>query len=320
MKRHTGMIVLTLLVMVLLLLGTVMFQVAFTDYALILTFGRVTDVYDGTTADGAGLKFKWPWPVQKLVRYDARQMVFEDPTSEVPTRDKQNILLTLYCVWRIGDPQKFHATVQTVDTGQLRVRDLLRSAKKDVVGKYNLEDFINTDPSRAKIDLINQQVLESVSRQAWGDYGVSVSDVGVKTFTLPEGVSNAVINAMREERQREVSKYLSAGEAQAKAIEARAHAASNQIIEFANRKAAEIRTEGDRQAARYYSQFAKNERFSMFLRSLESLRKELSQRTVILLDASQLPTIEFFQTGPSLDQSGPPASTRQKPNEPKSDK
>jgi regulator of protease activity HflC (stomatin/prohibitin superfamily) len=80
----------------------------------------------------------------------------------------------------------------------------------------------------------------------------------------------------------------------------RAKAAGNQILEFANRKAAEIRTEGDRAAAGYYREFAKDERFSMFLRSLESLKKELESKSVILLDGSLLPAVGFFQQGPSL--------------------
>ena len=38
----------------------------------------------------------------------------------------------------------------------------------------------------------------------------------------------------------------------------------------------------------------------MFLRSLESLRKELQSKAVILLDGSQIPAVRWFRDGPSL--------------------
>jgi len=298
MKRHVGMLALALLVVAALLASTVAFTADFTEYALIKTFGKTTRQIDGPTE--AGLAFKWPWPVQKLVRYEARTVVFEDTSTELQTRDKQNLLLTLYCAWRIADPARFNASIQTAKAAQERIRDLLRSAKSDVVGRHNLEDFINTDPQKMLLPAIEEEILQPVKRVAWQDHGAEVLRVGIKSLGLPESVTQTVIEAMKAERQRDVRRYESAGEAQATAIRERAKAASNQILEFANRKAAEIRTEGDRAAATYYKEFAKDERFSMFLRSLESLRKELESKSVILLDGSQLPAVGFFQEGPSL--------------------
>ena len=298
MKRHVGMLVLALLVVAVLLASTVAFKVDSTEYVLVKTFGKTTRLIDGVKE--AGLAFKWPWPVQKLVHYDARKSVFEDTSTELQTRDKQNLLLTLYCAWRVADPAKFNASIQTAKAAQERIRDLLRSAKSDVVGRHNLEDFINTDPQKMLMASIEEEILTTVQRVAFQDNGVKVVSVGIKSLGLPESVTQAVIEAMKAERQRDVRRYESSGEAQATAIRERAKAAGNQILEFANRKAAEIRTEGDRAAAGYYREFAKDERFSMFLRSLESLKKELESKSVILLDGSLLPAVGFFQQGPSL--------------------
>jgi membrane protease subunit HflC len=311
MKTHYGMFLLALLVVALLLVSTVAYQVDFTDYALIKTFGQTTAQIDGNQQ--AGLKFKWPWPVQRLVRYDARTVVFEDTASEVATRDKQNLLVTMYCAWRIADPALFNQTITTVASAQDRLRDLVRSAKKDVVGRHNMEDLINTDPAKMQIPQIEEQILQAVRQQAMDNYGVEVVRVGIKSLGLPKEVTAVVIEAMKEERQRDVRKFEAAGEAQATAIRERAKAASGQILAFANRKAAEIRSEGDRAAATYYKEFARNERFSMFLRSLESLKTELESKAVILLDGSELPAVEFFRTGPSMKrfQSTPPTVSGQ---------
>jgi len=312
MKRHLGIVVLAFLVVLVLLIYTVAYKVDFTEYALIKTFGRTTRVVDGRTE--AGLKFKWFWPIQRLVRYDARTLLFEDTASEVPTRDKQNMLVTMYCAWRIGEPKKFHSSIETIKDGQERIRDLLRSAKKDVVGRHNMEDFVNTDPEKMQIRLIEQEVLEPVRRRAIADYGVTIVRVGIKSLGLPQSVTETVIEAMKEERQRDVRRFESAGEAQATAIRERAKAASGQIVAFAQRKAQEIRTAGDRAAAEYYKDFAENEEFSMFLRSLESLRTELKSRAVIILDGTQVPAAQYFRTGPTLapfEKMAHPAATEQ---------
>ncbi len=298
MRNHYRMFLLALAVVALLLVSTVAYQVDFTEFALIKTFGRTTAQIDGK--DQAGLKFKWPWPIQRLVRYDARTTVFEDTANEVATSDKQNLLVTMYCAWRIADPALFNRTITTVSAAQDRLRDLMRSAKKDVVGRHNMEDLINTDPSKMQIPQIEEEVLQAVREQAMGNYGVDIVRVGIKSLALPKEVTAVVIEAMKEERQRDVRKFEAAGEAQATAIRERAKAASGQILAFANRKAAEIRSEGDRAAATYYKEFARNEPFGMFLRALESLKTELEAKTVILLDGSELPAVEFFRTGPSL--------------------
>jgi len=312
MRRHISMVVLAAIVVVVLLMGTVMYKVSFTEDALVLTFGaaRERDIVRGS--EDAGLHFKWPWPIQKVVRYDGRTFVFEDTSSELPTRDKQNMLVTTYCAWRIDDPRKFYVAIEKVNAAQERLRDLLRSAKKDVIGRYNMEAFVNTDPARILLPQIEGEILAAVRRPAEQDYGVQVVRVGIKSLGLPENVTSAVIDAMKEERQRDVRKYESAGEAQATAIRERARTASRQILEFAQRKAAAIRSEGVRRAAETYQDYRENESFSMFLRYLESLEKELSARSVIILDASQIPALRWFKEGPSLPEVVPGPAEPQK--------
>jgi len=300
MRKHIGMIVLGILVAAGLLSWTAACRVdELTDIVLVQTFGRVTDVRRGSEKGQAGLMLKWPFPIQKIVRYDSRARVFEDTHTEVATGDKQNMLVTVYCAWRIQDPEKFYRTIEQVDAAQERVRNLVRSCKKDVVGKHNMEDFVNTDPAKMKIPQIETEIFDLVRKQAQDDYGVEVVMVGLKTLALPEQVTTAVIDAMKEERQREVRNFESAGEAQATAITERAKTSRDQILKFADRKAAEIRAEGDLAAARYYKEFESDPELAMFLRSLESLRKELKGRSVILLDGSVLPAVTWLNKQPT---------------------
>lgn len=301
-KGTLATIVLVVLAVVVLLTWMVTFQVEFTEHVLVQTFGKTTAVLDGET--DAGLHLKWPF-VQKLVRYDARTFVFEDAMNELSTNDKQNITLTTFCAWRIAEPVKFQTAIGTVEAGQEGIRTKLRSAKSAVIGNHKMEDLVNTRPERMRIAEIEREVLTRIAGEARDHYGVEVELVGVKSLGLPESVSNKVIEAMKKERQKEVDRYQSAGQAEALAIRERARTAREQILAFADRKAGEIETEGVRAGAKWYKEFEKNWQFGAYLRSLESLKKELSTRSVMLLDGSEIPAAKFFREGPSLPTTAP---------------
>jgi len=306
MKKHIGLLLLALLVVSVLLASTVVFTVdQLKDIALVKTFGKVTAVYRGDT--DAGLQFKWPWPVQSLVRYDSRTFVLEDPYGELTTRDQHNILLTVYCTWRIADPIKFNKALKTIKAAEWAIRGRLGSRKNDVISKHRLEDLVNTDPKKMKISQIEDEILRPLQTELARDYGVDVSSVGLKLMGLPKDVSKYVIDAQKKDQEKKVEKFKAAGEAEATAIRARADRASKQILAFTAAKALKIRAEGDSAAAKYYKKFRKNERLAMFLRSLESLKTELASKTVILLDGSQIPAVKFFREGPSLDKIEPPS-------------
>jgi membrane protease subunit HflC len=300
------MLVLAVSVAAVLLLMTVAYAVdELQDIVLVKTFGRIAAVYQGK--EDAGLRFKWPWPIQRLVVYDRRTSVFEDTSSEVPTRDKQNMLVTMYCAWRIGDGEKFHRRIEDRQAAQERLRDLLRNYKKDVVGRYDMADFVNANPEEMKIATIEKEIFDRVQAEARENYGIEVVRVGLKSLALPEQVTTAVIDSMKEERQDKVRRLKSEGEAIATAIVERAKAARAKIRKFAERKAEEIRSEGYFAAAKYYELYGDDYKLSMFLRALESFKIWLKERSVILMDPSMFPMLQWMRTGsPSLsDLHGP---------------
>ncbi|MCD6304625.1 MAG: protease modulator HflC, partial [Planctomycetes bacterium] len=296
-RGATATAVLVAIAVLLLVAWMVLFKVEFTEFALVRTFGQTTRVLNGRR--DAGLHVKWPF-IQQVVRYDARMHVFEDTMNELPTSDKQNVTLTTYCAWRIADPNKFQTTIGTVQAAENGLRTKVRSAKSAVIGRRKMAELVNTDPNEMHIEPIEQEMLDIVRPEARKDYGIDVVTIGIKSLGLPESVSNRVIEAMKEERQKEVKRYESAGKAEALAITERAREAREQILAFANRKAGEIRAQGDRAAAEWYKQFQQNWQLAAFLRSLESLKKELTGRAIFLLDGSAIPAVKYFRSGPSL--------------------
>lgn len=308
MRKHMGMILLAALVLAAALTYTVTYTVASTDVTLVTTFGRVEldQVFDGSQPGQAGLKFKWPWPIQHLVRYDGRVFEFEDPLGQLSTNDQQAITVNMFCQWRIVDQVTFNRTIKTIDDAREDIRSKLRSIKGYVVAQHRLADFVNTDPQQMKLEAIEQEVTRQLRKQVVRPYGVEIVMVGIRSLGLKDSTAKVVIEAMMEEQRTKASDYEAAGRSTAQTIRSRALSASNQILDFARRKADDIRTQGEHAAAERYRRYDDDPEFAMFLRSLESLRKELASQTVILLDGSKIPAVKFFQEGPSLP-SGPPA-------------
>jgi len=310
MKSKTSLIILAVAVLVILAASTVGFTTSSTELVLVQTFGKTSRILDGANGD-AGLHFKWIFPVETLVRYDNRIDMFEDIHKELQTSDKQKVQITMYCAWRVNKPEKFLKEIKTIDAARGRIRKRLQAKQGDIIPKHAMRELVNTDPKQMKLAEIEGEVLTKL-REVQNELGVEIIAVGIKALGLAQDTSKAVIDAMKAERQEEIKKLESMGQATADTIISRAENASKQIVAFAGRKADEIRTAGHRQAAKYYSQYKDQPRFGMFLRYLDTLKSGLGQNATIWLDGTKIPGVKFLWKGPSLPE-GPIVPTQKKP-------
>lgn len=300
MKRHFGIIILALLVLVILLVYTVSFVVDETsDIVIVMRFGKVNRVIDGR--EDPGLHFKWPYPVESMMRYDSRDQLLMSEYTQMSTAEKYTVLVSAFCTWRIENPEKFNSSCQTVDNAKAKLKSIITTIMSGCIGEISMDELVNTDPKAMHIEQICSRIREACNKQSMNEYGVSITDLGINRLGLPTGVSQSVITAMSEERSKEISKYQAEGQAIAEAIVSRASAAKEKILAFAERKAGDIRTQGETKAAESYAKFNADPEFSMFLRSVESLRASLKDRSVFLLDAQTLPVLEWLQTKPTLE-------------------
>ncbi len=300
MKRHVGLIVLALLVLIGLLVYTVSYVVdETTDFAVVTTFGKVAYVVDGKK--DPGLHFKWPWPIQRLTKYDYRQHVLVAPFRQIQIDGKYNITATVFCTWKIDDPEVFYRRKKTLEGADEVLRSQLNSKLTGVFGSVRMGELVNTDPKKMRLTEIEAEIKKQLVTTLRDEYGIEVINVGIQSLGLPESVSSAVITAMTEERGKEISRYQAAGKATADAIVGRATAARDKILAFARRKAGDIETQGEAKAAEAYAEFREAPEFSMFLRSVESMRVSLKDRTVFLLDPTTMPILRFLRVPPTLD-------------------
>jgi len=296
-----------------LLVYMVAFQVRFNEVAVVTTFGKASEgSIKNTDGKGAGLYLKWPWPIQDVRRYDARVRILEDRLEQQETLDKQVVILSTYVSWKIGNPLDFYRSMRNEQNAERYLLDRLRTARAEV-GNYSFDDLTNVDPAALKLAEVEEAVLRRMRTDISSQqYGVEVDNVGIKRIILPQDVAEKVFERMSLTRQRLAQSARSEGEAVARSIRARARSAQQRILAFADRRAQDIRSEGDQAAARYYATFARNEDFAIFIRKLESLETTLANNTTFLLDTRIVP-FDVLEEGAAAPGAAPPAPAAGRP-------
>lgn len=282
-----------LLVIFLLLLFT--FQVRQTDVAVVTRFGKVN-----RAITDPGFNFRLPWPIEKVYKFENRIQSFERKFEQTTTRDGRPLLITVFIGWRIAKPQLF---LERFDRGdyvkaEQTLENLVRDTKNGVLGQHPFSDLISTDPEKLKFDQIESEMLASIKARAENEYGIEVKLLGIKQLGLPEGVTAAVFNRMRAERQVLVSRYKSEGEAEGRKIKAEADSKAQALLAGAAARETEILGQAVAEAAKHLEVFEQNPELASFLFSMRALKASLAERTTLILD-QQTPPFDMLQKRPA---------------------
>lgn len=257
------------------------FTVHETETGIVTRFGKPR----GSLA-GPGLHFKLPWPIERVLRLDRRLLVFDNEPTEMLTRDKRNVLVDSFIVWRIEDPLRFAQTVRNRIEAEARLVDLVASSLGAAVGREPLEALINVDPAAVRLRQVAETTAQAVQATALPSFGIGVVDLRINGFNLPPQNRASVIERMRAERSRIATAYRSEGEEEALKIEAEAAKEEERLLAEAEAKAKAIRGAGEAEALALLAEaYAQDPAFYRFLRDLESYEKILDENTTIFLDS-----------------------------------
>ena len=272
---------------ILLIFGSIsfLFQVRESEVAFLTTFGKADEA-----VIKPGLRFKLPWPIQKVHRFDARVHNFEGKFEEAMTLDQRNVLVLVYVGWRITEPQKFNRSFPGgVDDAKRNLESLVRSAKNAAVGTHNFSDFINTDPAKLKFDEIEKEILLQVAGTAKEKFGLDVKSLGIKRLGFPESVTQKVFERMKEERQRLVKQFEGEGDRDATKIRSSAERERSEKLADAEAAATRSRGEAEKEAAKAYKTLEQNKELAVFLQKLASMEAIAKERTTLILDQNSSP-------------------------------
>jgi membrane protease subunit HflC len=263
MKRNLLTIVIGAVLIVIFALLLFVFQVRQSEVAVVTTFGKpVRNIAE------PGAYFKWPWPIQKVYKFDQRVQNFEDKFSENLTADNNNLLTSVYVGWKISDAAAFFPKFAggSVPAAQRMLESMLRSAKSAVIGKHPLSEFVNANPQDLKFDAIEGEIKSAVQAGLQTNQcGIEIEFLGIKKLGLPESVAQAVFTRMTSERQVLISKLQYAGEAEAQKIKSAADRQAAETIANADAAATRIRGEGEAEAAKTLPVFQQNPDLANFL-------------------------------------------------------
>ncbi len=250
-----------------------------TEFVLITQFGR--PLY---TIQDAGLHLKLPF--QSATYFDRRLRIYNPRPSEFLTRDKKNLVIEPYVAWRIDDPQRFVESVGDPIAAEMRLHDIVWSGLAAALGNHDLESLIAPDPKQVQAAAMLDTLADATGRAALRQYGIRIVDVRIKRLNLPEANKQAVFARMRAERERIARQYRAEGEEQALAIRAGAERQREELLSAAYKDAEKIKGEGDAESTRTYSDaYSRNPRFYKLLRTLESYKKILDDKTTAILSS-----------------------------------
>jgi len=291
--------------------ATALFMVDETELALVERLGIITAVYDAPpdAPSDRGLHLKWPWPIATVRRFDRRQLLLDPPAREMFTRDRKNVTVSGFLVWKIAEPEssrvpiderpvvKFYRRLGDRPTAEARLDARLRAALSAEIGRVDLNDLLHVDSPEAGPD--NTRPLTAVATQTLrlladpraeesfvSGLGVDLVDLRLRRLNLPEGNRIAVYERMRTERMRIAERYRSAGAAERLRIESQAQRHSTELLARAEADAERIRGEGEAEAlATLNAAHALDPQLYEFQRTLAAYAQILNRQSTLVLSA-----------------------------------
>jgi membrane protease subunit HflC len=280
-----------------------------TEFVVVARFGRIVSVFD--RPDQRGLQFKWPWPVESVRRFDRRLQLLSPPGREAFTRDRKNVTVEAYVLWRIADGQaesettshpvvRFFRSLGNVDIAEARLSSRLQSILTEQIGRNELAELLAAADSEAgppeasgpleriSADIRKELIQRADEKDSLKDrQGIEIVDVRIRRLNLPAGNMRAVFERMRSERQKIAEKYRSAGLAENRMIRSQADRQAGELLAKANAEAERIRGEGDADAIRILNEaHARDPEFASTLQTLEAYKQILNDKTTLILSAS----------------------------------
>lgn len=273
-----------ILVVVILLLSSVLYQVRETETVIVKRFGEVV-----RTVDEPGLHVKLPYPIEIKIPYDSRRRLLEGVEEQTATASSETIKVKSYAIWAIDKPEKFLTSVKDEENAERTLNSLIRDAQNSVIGKHYFSEFVNTDPSKIQFEQIEKEIADAVKDKASEKYGIKIVAVGIQQLDVHQDTTSAVFERMRAERNGRKDLIIKEGDSEATRIRGDAESKRKELLAVAEAQAQLIRGAGDAEAAKYYEMLKEDPELAMFLRNLAALKKILAEKTTIVLGVETEP-------------------------------
>lgn len=225
-----------------------------------------------------GLHFKVPL-IESVRKIDARIQTLDEAPDRFVTSEKKDLIVDSYAKWRIVDFSTYYLrTSGSLENARALLKQKVNNGLRTEFGSRTIKEIV----SGTRDELMDKALQSAKSSRE--DLGIEVIDVRVKAINLPTEVSNSIYDRMRAERTAVAKEHRSEGQEQAEIIRATIDAKVTVMLADAQKKAFEIRGEGDALAAKVYADaYQKDAEFYDFFRSLEAYEKSFSSKNDIMV-------------------------------------
>src|SRR5690606_39746772 len=185
------------------------------ERGVVLRFGEVDRIMD------QGLNFKWPRPIERVVKVETTQVRTHSAEVRMLTRDENIVTLDFNVQYQVPDPRLFlFGSRDPEDT----LRESTEAAVREVMGSTTMDDILTGERAALATEMRTrlQQLLESYRT------GIQVTEFNLQNARPPPEVKEAFDDAIsaREDKQR---------------IENEAEAYASRIVPEARGDAARVR-------------------------------------------------------------------------------
>jgi membrane protease subunit HflC len=265
-------------VVVLALLWASVFTVDVTETAVVTQFGSPVAV-----VTEPGLRTKIPI-AQQVRRFDARLQVLEPQQAEFLTKDKKNVVVNYFAVWRIADPLQYFRALPSEAAARSQLTDVIGSELGAALASTPFQELVGTQQETRRLQEMVRTIRGTVAGAVRERFGVEVVDFDIRRLSFPDQNRRSVFERMRAERERIARGFRSEGEEEARKIRAEADREESRILSEAYQKAEILRGEGEAEATRIFGDaIAKDPEFYEFTRTLQAYRTFLDDQTTLIL-------------------------------------
>lgn len=285
-------IVIGLVVIAVLIIGSSMFYtVQEQEHAAILMFGKY---HDETTE--AGLHFKLPFPIQKVVKVPAKltqriEIGFRElPNGNIIINEEEALMITgdenivhadAVVEWKISNVKNY---LFNIDDGEAFLRNAASSAIRHIIGSQTL-DYAITD---GKTDIQGRVTEELMALQEAYETGIQVIEVKFQDIEPPSGEVGDAFRNVTNAREEQNTKINNARKYENERIPV-ARGEAQALIENAEaaREARIFKAQGD--VARFnaiYEEFAKNPDVTETRLILETIEQILPNAQIFITSGS----------------------------------
>jgi membrane protease subunit HflC len=300
MNRNPLILIIGFLIGIIVILLLFTFQVRKSEVAVVTTFGKPT-----RPITEPGLKFKGPWPIQRVYKFDQRVQNFEDKQTEGLTRDGFNLITSVYVGWKITEVTNFFPTfagyTEPIQEAERNLERLLSHAKSSVFGKHPLSDIVSASDNGTNFVAIENEILAAVQTDLRAQhYGIDIDFLGIKRLQIPESVTQNVFERMTSERKVLADRSQYEGESQAAIIKSEAERKAGEMLARAESEATRIRGEGEAKAAESLKVFNQNPDLAILIFQLNALESSLKEHSILVFDPNTPPFNLFRGVTPNL--------------------